>query len=208
MTRSRRSRPAGPAPDPRVPSPRRPPAPLRTLVVIGGLPGAGKTTLLRRLAADGTARALDSEDVAAVLSRLPVPYRALRPLVHGAHLARVLLAAGSSAPCVLTTDPLTSALRRLLLRGGARLSGRRLVVVLVAVTPAQARDGQRRRGRVLGERRMAGHEQRYRHLWERGSSPADVVLTREQAASAPTLAAVLQRQGAPDPGARAGLVVR
>lgn len=195
----------------------RPTRPERTLVVLGGLPGAGKTTLLRRLALPGTVRALDAEDVAGVLDRLPVPYRLLRPLVHGVHLARVLATAASSAPCLLTTDPMTGRLRRRLLQVAARLTRRRLVVLLVAATPAQARAGQRQRGRVLGERRMTGHEQRYARLYgsaRHGSSTAaDGVLAREQATAVRSLDEALRAAGltgsdAVDPGALAQRVLR
>jgi hypothetical protein len=84
---------------------------------------------------------------------------------------------------VLTSDPFTSPLRRAVLRAAARLSGRRLQVVLVDASPAQARDGQQRRGRRLSRRRTARHEQRYLRWTAAGHEP-DVVLSREQAAHA------------------------
>lgn len=152
------------------------------LVVLAGLPGAGKTTLLRRLAGRPGVRALDAEDVAAPLRRTAVPYRALRPAVHLLHLLRVVAALPAPGG-VLTTDPLTSPLRRALLRAVARLTGRELRVVLVDATEAQARDGQARRDRRLGERRMRRHLRRYRRLVA-ALGPQDRVLTRAQAARA------------------------
>jgi DNA replicative helicase MCM subunit Mcm2 (Cdc46/Mcm family) len=140
--------------------------PRSSLVVLAGLPGAGKTTLLRRLAAthpEGVL-ALDAEDVAAGLRDLPVPYRLLRPLVHAVHLARVLRAAATPAACVLTTDPMSAPVRRLVLQLAARATGRSLDLVLVEATVAEALDGQVRRGRTLGRRRMQRHVRRRRRL--------------------------------------------
>jgi predicted kinase len=142
--------------------------PRRSLVVLAGLPGAGKTTLLRRLRADRVpgVRALDAEDVAQHLRAHArrVPYRSLRPAVHGLHLLRVLRHVRGPAACVLTTDPMTSAVRRLLLGTAARCSGRSLSVVLLEVTEEQALLGQRTRGRALGPRRMARHVARSARL--------------------------------------------
>ena len=156
-----------------------------SLVVVAGLPGAGKTTLVRRLADGPGVHALDAEDVARHLQAVPLPYRVLRPLVHLAHLARVVVALWSAHPCVLTSDPLTSPLRRRVLRTAARLAGRRLHVVLVHASPAQARDGQQRRGRRLSSRRMTRHEGRYqRWLGTALGDEVDVVLSRGEAAVA------------------------
>ena len=159
--------------------------PPETLTVVAGLPGAGKTTLLRRLAEQGGVHALDPEDVARALAGVPLPYRLLRPLVHTTHLTRVMAAAGSPHARVLTSDPFTSPLRRTLLRTAAGLAGRRLVVVLVHASPAQARDGQQRRGRRLRPRRTTRHELRQRAWLETAlDEQVDVVLSREDAAVA------------------------
>lgn len=158
-----------------------PPLPSRCLVVVAGLPGAGKTTLVRRWAAAPGVVALDAEDVAAGLAALP--YRVVRPLVHALHLLRLLAVLATPADRVLTSDPLTSDRRRRWFRFVAAVTGRRLVVVLVHVSPWDARDGQRRRGRVLSESRTARHEQRYRQD-DALLDLADHVLTREQAAVA------------------------
>lgn len=142
--------------------------PPNSLVVLAGLPGAGKTTLLLRLheVQPQGVRAIDSEEVAARLRRRAgrVPYRLLRPAVHALHLLRVLRGVRSRADCVLTTDPMTSPLRRALLRAAAAASGRSLHVVLVDATAAQAREGQRSRGRALGHRRMTRHVTRAARL--------------------------------------------
>lgn len=159
--------------------------PAGSLLVLAGLPGAGKTTLLRRLDAHPApgVQALDSEEVAVRLRPLAgrLPYRVLRPAVHALHLLRVVRAAHGPADSVLTTDPMTSPVRRCVLRLVARSSGRSLAVVLVDATEQQARDGQRSRGRALGARRMARHVSRAEQLRTRldrtgGMSCVDEVL--------------------------------
>jgi energy-coupling factor transporter ATP-binding protein EcfA2 len=159
--------------------------PTGSLVVLAGLPGAGKTTLLRRLAASAPPGvvALDAEDVAARLRALPVAYAVLRPLVHALHLVRVLVALAGPGRCVLTTDPMTAPLRRLLLGAAARASGRRLHLVLVDATVAEAVAGQDRRGRALGRRRMAVHARRWPRLRARGArlAASSVALSRSRA---------------------------
>ena len=166
-----------------------------SLVVLAGLPGAGKTTLLRRLsdAQPAGVRALDAEEVAARLRQgAPrVPYRLLRPAVHALHLLRVLREVRGGAACVLTTDPMTSPVRRALLRAAAAGSRRSLHVVLVDATAAQAREGQRSRGRSLGHRRMRRHvlrTARLRTVLERtgGMSFVDDVLVVPRAVAART----------------------
>ena len=145
--------------------------PGRTLVVLGGLPGAGKTTLLRQLVRDRPAgtRALDAEDVTAALRSggVHLPYRVLRPLVHAMHLAPVARVSAGGTGCVLTTDPLTSPLRRVAFALAARCTGRRLHVVLLDTSARDAALGQLRRGRALGPRRAARHVRRWEHLQDR-----------------------------------------
>ena len=157
--------------------------PTGELIVLAGLPGAGKTTLLRRLAADSDVRALDSEDVARTFAAVPAPYRLLRPLVHSTHLLLVAVAAWrcrTTTP-LLTTDPMTSPLRRQLFRMLAAITARRLVVVVLDVDAAQARAGQRARGRMLSDRRMTRHERRYDDL-QRTVAHGALTLTRDSAA--------------------------
>jgi predicted kinase len=160
-------RPALPAPRAAEPVPRLT-VPPDSLVVLAGLPGAGKTTLLRQVAAGRPARVLvlDSEEVAARLREAGVglPYGLLRPLVHALHLLRVVRAARHPAACVLTTDPMTSQVRRALLAAAARAAGRTLHLVLLDATHDEARRGQRERGRALGRRRMERHVRRWAAL--------------------------------------------
>jgi hypothetical protein len=127
----------------------------------------------------------------------------LRPAVHALHLLRVLREATTPVSCVLTTDPMTSPLRRSWLRLVARSSGRSLAVVLVDATAQQARTGQHARGRTLGARRMAQHVSRADRLRDRlertgGMSFVDevLVLPREVARTTggPVVAAGLSLQ--------------
>lgn len=144
------------------------PVAARSLVVLGGLPGAGKTTLLRRLSTGLPAGvvALDAEEVAARLRPVTprVSYRVLRPLVHALHLVRVAQAVGSPASVVLTTDPATSRLRRVLFAALARRSGRSLHLVVLDTTVDEAVQGQHQRGRTLSSRRMRRHARRWAAL--------------------------------------------
>lgn len=156
--------------------------PRRSLVLVAGLPGAGKTTLVRRLGDTPGVHALDSEDVAGVLARVPLPYRSVRPLVHLVHLLCLLLTLMTPAGCVLSSDPLTSSRRRAVFAAAAALTGRRMSVVLLHTAAQDARDGQRRRGRVLTEARMSRHEHRYAQQLRAGwLSTADHVLSRDEA---------------------------
>ena len=159
--------------------------PHRSLVVVAGLPGAGKTTLLRRLhrRSRDAVQALDAEQVAEVLmaQQTFMSYRVIRPLVHGAHLVRVIAALQGPAACVLATDPMTSPVRRILLSFAARPSGRTVHLVLIDATPAEAQRGQWLRGRVLPPRRMARHVARLRKL------KSQVALSRRMPGSASTL---------------------
>ena len=157
-------------------------------------------TLLRKLTGTDGVRALDSEDVAARLQRLPMPYRLLRPLVHALHLLHVAIAVHAGVPCVLISDPYTSAHRRQLLGDVARLSGRSLHVVLIDASTEQARDGRLRRGRDLSAARAARHERRYRLL---PSRDIHCRLTRGEAAR--TVAVVSPEPARPSSRDEAGV---
>jgi hypothetical protein len=132
------------------------------LVVIGGLPGSGKTTLLNRLfgrEAPGVL-ALDSEQVSARLREagVRIPYRFLRPGVHGWHRRRVLRAIGGAVPVVVLTDPWTSARWRAAVLRAARRAGRSVCLVLIDAPPEVAADGQAARGRrITGASHAAAH---------------------------------------------------
>lgn len=145
-----------------------PPAPPRMVVVLGGLPGAGKTTAISRMPTGSVSGVvvLDPEQVTTALRRagVTVRYPALRPLVHGWHLIRVIKQLAGDARCVLTTDPLTGRARRLLLAGIGRATGRTVHVFLLDVAAPEALRGQHRRGRTLRAGRMSRHVRRWARL--------------------------------------------
>ena len=132
----------------------------RDLILLAGLPGAGKSTLLAGLRDAPGLTVRDSDQLRALFgSRLPswVPYRVYRPLVHAGHQLRVLAAALRAPGPVLVHDPATRAVTRTALAALARLSGRPAVFVWLDVSPPQALDGQRARGRILPPRSFARH---------------------------------------------------
>lgn len=174
------------------------------LVVIGGLPGSGKTTLLRRLLrteAPGTT-ALDSEQVTARLrgAGVRLPYRLLRPVVHGWHRWRVLLTVRGGVPVVVLTDPWTRRRwRRAVLRAAGR-AGRSVRLVLIDAPPELAAGGQTDRGRAIPARAMRRHTRRWQRLLHTLDHVDDVhdgadhvVLVDRQRAATLTLAGVLGR---------------
>ena len=149
------------------------------LVVVGGLPGSGKTTMLRRWLATPVpgVTGVDSEQVTERLRRAGVwlPYRLLRPWVHCWHRVRVLRAVGSGGPVVVLTDPWTSDRWRALVLAAARRAGRSVRVVLLDVSPEQARSGQAHRGRSISGRAMRRHGARWRRLVDRATDGAPAV---------------------------------
>ncbi|MGY1686518.1 AAA family ATPase [Geodermatophilus sp. SYSU D00867] len=182
----------------------RPPAPARTLVVVGGLPGSGKTTLVRRVLGDGVpgVAAVDSEDVAArwrTGSR--VPYRLVRPLVHTAHRLRVLRVLAGPAPVVVLTDPWTSRWWRPVVLRAARRAGRAVRLVLLDVSADDAAEGQRARGRRIPEGRMRRHAGRWDRYRAADPAPGEVLVVDRPRAAALTLAGLL---GPVTPAAAAG----
>jgi predicted kinase len=147
----------------------RPTAPGGVLLVIGGLPGSGKTTLLRRLLAQEVpdVAGLDSEQVTDRLraAGVRIPYRVLRPWVHGWHRWRVLRGIGSDVPVVVLTGPWTSApWRRAVLRGAER-AGRSVRLVLIDVSREQAESGQTARAGRSRPPRWAGTATGGAHSW-------------------------------------------
>lgn len=172
------------------------------LVVIGGLRGSGKTTLLRRLlagAGPGVA-GFDSEQVADRLraAGVRVPYRLLRPLVHGLHRRRVLAGIRGGAPVVLLTDPWTGPRWRRVVLRAARRSGRAVRLVLVDASPELAARGQAARGRTLSAHAMQRHVTRWtqvRDALAAGTGPGSVVVVDRQRAGRLDLADVLGRPG-------------
>ena len=138
--------------------------PPRSLVVVGGLPGAGKTTLLRRLAPIAGAVVLDSESATRRWMRLPLPYRALRPLAHAEHHLRIALAVLLTPGGVVVHDTSTRAASRRWLLGLATLARRPAQLVLLDVDPDTAQAGQHARRRTLPSSSFARHAQRWRAL--------------------------------------------
>ncbi len=183
-----------------VPGPVPGPAPAgdaaRALVVVGGLPGGGKTTMVRRLLGDGVpgVASLDSEQVAArwrTGSR--VPYRLMRPLVHTQHRLRVLRALTGPAPVVVLADPWTSRWWRPVVVGTARAAGRAVRLVLIDVSPEDAGEGQRIRGRRIPEGRMRRHGLRWARLVRSAVEGPDVLVLDRSRAARLTLAELLGR---------------
>lgn len=131
--------------------------PRTDLVIVGGVPGAGKSTAIAQ-AARGLDHvvAIDPEQVSGWLrGRLPqsVPYRRYRWVVHSVHTARIvarLLAGPVPGRRLVIHDPGTRIRRRLLLLALARRAGWRVTELYVDVDRAAAREGQQRRGRVVG----------------------------------------------------------
>lgn len=126
------------------------------VVVVSGLPGSGKSTLIQRAA---SGRGIDSQDTRdrwdARMPRL-LPYAVYRPLVRIAHYAglRRALRSGES---VVVHDCGTQAWVRRWLAREARRRGSSLHLVLLDVTPAVAREGQRERGRGVSGYAFARH---------------------------------------------------
>lgn len=134
----------------------------RTLVLVAGMPGAGKSTLLARLPAAPGQVVLDSESYRAALRRvLPgVPYAWYRPLVHLWHRVAVLLAAPSGVPTLIVHLPATDEGTRAAVARLAAFTGRSAHLLWLHVDPAQARQGQHIRGRVVPAASFAGHAER------------------------------------------------
>jgi predicted kinase len=176
----------------------RPTAPGGVLLVIGGLPGSGKTTLLRRLLAqEPDVAGLDSEQVTDRLraAGVRIPYRVLRPWVHGWHRWRVLRGIGSDVPVVVLTDPWTSApWRRAVLRAAER-AGRSVRLVLIDVSREQAETGQTARGRAISAAAMGRHSDRWGALLATDAGHA-VIVDRRRAGRL-TLPDLLQQLAAP-----------
>ncbi|MEU5383002.1 AAA family ATPase [Kitasatospora cineracea] len=137
------------------PAPARLAYPADDVLVVSGLPGSGKSTLMRRCA---RARVIDSQHTRARFARaLPgVPYALYRPLVRLAHYLRLRAAVRAGGPLVVHDCGTLPWVRRALARATAR-QGRRLHLLLLDATPAQAADGQRRRGRRVSRYAFARH---------------------------------------------------
>jgi hypothetical protein len=128
----------------------------RDLVVVTGLPGSGKSTLMRR-AVSGPR--IDSQDTRdrwdARLARF-LPYAVYRPLVRIAHYAGLRRALRSGAGVVVHDCGTQAWVRGWLAREARRRDGM-LHLLLLDVTPEEARDGQRERGRGVSRYAFARH---------------------------------------------------
>lgn len=136
--------------------------PGRTLVLVAGMPGAGKSTLLAGLPRSSAVVVLDSDDHRRALAgRLPgVPYHRYRPLVHLLHRIAVVRAALSRTPTIVVHLPATDGFTRAAVALLAALTGRSAHLLWLHVDPADARQGQLDRGRLVPSSSFAGHAER------------------------------------------------
>jgi hypothetical protein len=127
------------------------------VVVVAGLPGAGKTTLVA-----AEPRALDSDALRlAWAPRLRgVPYALWRPLMHAWHWVAIWRALKRPEGVIVVRPFTAGRLRRAVLRR-ARRHHPAVHLVVVDATPAEAKAGQRARGRTIGSRAMRRHERRW-----------------------------------------------
>ncbi len=157
------------------------------LVVVTGLPGSGKSTLMRRAVRGPRIDSQDTRDrFDARLAGL-LPYAVYRPLVRLAHYAGLHRALRSGSG-VVVHDCGTQAWVRGWLAREARRRGGTLHLLLLDVSPGQARDGQRERGRGVSRYAFARHlaaTSRLLRTVEQGRLPegcgSAVVLDREAA---------------------------
>lgn len=136
--------------------------PGRALVLVAGMPGAGKSTLLAGLPPDPRVAVLDSDTQRAALRRaLPgLRYRHYRWLVHLLHRLAVLRAACSAVPVVVVHLPATDPTTRAVLARLAARTGRAAHLLWLHVDAADARRGQRERGRVVSPGSFSAHAER------------------------------------------------
>ncbi|MFF7995788.1 AAA family ATPase [Kitasatospora xanthocidica] len=130
--------------------------PAGDLLVVTGLPGSGKSTLMRRCV---RAPLIDSQLVREEFAaRLPgrLPYALYRPFARLAHYRRLRRAVLDGGPLAVHDCGTLPWVRSWLTRAAAR-QGRRVHLLLLDVDPAEALDGQRRRGRGVSRYAFARH---------------------------------------------------
>ncbi|MGW0931602.1 AAA family ATPase [Streptomyces sp. NPDC002644] len=130
----------------------------RDVVVVTGLPGSGKSTMMRRTVGPDAVR-IDSQDTRDRWdARMPqaLPYAVYRPLVRLDHYAGLRRALRGTVP-VVVHDCGTQRWVRSWLGRAARRRGGTLRLVLLDVTPAEALQGQRARGRGVSRYAFARH---------------------------------------------------
>ncbi len=140
--------------------------PPQDLVVVSGLPGSGKSTLMRRCVRGAS---IDSQQVREeYAARLPgwLPYAVYRPLVRLAHYRRLRRALLAGGPLAVHDCGAVPWVRLWLARSAAR-QGRRLHLVLLEASAAEARAGQLTRGQSVSAYAFARHCRAARRLRQR-----------------------------------------
>ncbi|MFB7663180.1 AAA family ATPase [Kitasatospora sp. NPDC056138] len=130
--------------------------PFGDLVVVTGLPGSGKSTLMRRCARAPIVDSQLSREHYARLLPPGLPYAVYRPLVRLRHYRRLHRALLAGGPLVVHDCGTLPWVRAWLART-ALSQGRRLHLVLLDSTPAEARQGQQARGRRVSAYAFARH---------------------------------------------------
>ncbi|MEV7287637.1 AAA family ATPase [Streptomyces sp. NPDC093252] len=148
----------------------------RDLVVVTGLPGSGKSTLMRRTVKSARIDSQDTRDRWDQRAPALLPYTVYRPLVRIAHYTG-LYRALRTGEGVVVHDCGTQAWVRAWLAREARRRGGRLHILLLDVTPEQALQGQRERGRGVSRyafRRHRGVAARLLHRIQKDRLPTGV----------------------------------
>lgn len=128
------------------------------LLVVSGLPGSGKSTLMRRCV---RAPVVDSQQVREeYAARMParIPYFVYRPLVRFAHYRRLRRAILTGGPLAVHDCGTLPWVRSWLCRTAER-QGRRVHLVLLDASAAEAREGQHARGQAVSAYAFARHRE-------------------------------------------------
>lgn len=135
--------------------------PADAAILVAGIPGAGKSTLLARAADPAVAVVLDTDPRRERWAgRIPLPYRLWRPLLHAVHYAAAWRALRRPGPVVVAEPGTRPRLRRAFVRA-ARAGGHSVHFAGIDVSAHDARDGQHRRRRTIGDGSLARHASRW-----------------------------------------------